>query len=244
MSEHYKPSPEEQEANIIKRWDERHEKGWTESKDGPEPRFLEFIEKHKDEIGPRILDIGSGGGRHLIPLRQMGYEVTGLEISPKGLKENKYRLEETGLAEDGQGINLVRGSFKRLPFNNESFDTAMSIQVLHNNDWPGAVQAFKEAARVLKPGGLFFIRVRSVMNKPKEGEVIVDDERGRTWITAEPGEGGATETMHDFTLEELQDLAKENDLEIIDEPVDERYRPDGATEPGQWNVTFRKYTKL
>jgi SAM-dependent methyltransferase len=243
MPERNIPSPEEQQENIIKRWDERHGKGWTGSKEGPEPRFLEFIEKYKDEIGPKILDIGSGGGRHLIPLRNMGYEVTGLEISSVGLQENKQRLENEGLVEEGKGVNLVRGSFKRLPFENDSFDTAMSTQVLHNNDWPGVVQAFKEASRVLKPGGLFFIRVRSVANELKEGAVIVEDERGKTWITTEPGEGGATETMHDFTLEELQDLAKENDLEIIDEPVDERYKPDGTTELGQWNVTFRKKNK-
>ena len=47
-----------------------------------------------------------------------------------------------------------------------------------------------------------------------------------------------------FSLEELQDMADLANLEIIEEPVDERsVHENGHVEPGQWNIVFRKKEK-
>ncbi len=221
---------------VAKDWKERQE---TEDWDrAPEPRVVEFVEKHKDEIGPKVLDIGSGQGRHLKYLIEKGYKVTGLELTKEGLEKTKKRFEQEQIPQP----DLVRGDFHRLPFKDESFDTAISIKVLHNNNWAGAEQAFAEISRVLKPGGRFFCMLRSTTNKiPDEGRMIED--HGKTWVRPGKEADDAEVMLHDFTLEELQELAKHNGFEIdytVTPPVDERQNEAGETEPGQWNVTFNK----
>ena len=51
-----------------------------------------FLEKHP---GP-ALEIGSGSGRLMFPLVQMGLDVEGLELSPDMLALGKYPRAATG----------------------------------------------------------------------------------------------------------------------------------------------------
>ena len=223
-------------------WERRHQDGkWGEGKE-PEARLIGFFKKYGNEIGNKILDIASGDGRHLVPLAEMGYEVTGLDFALTGLKVTEEKLKNKGLT-----ANLVQGDFHALPFEPGSFDSAYSTQALNRNDWEGAKQTFKEVARILKPGGLFFLRVRSssIGTQPKEGEIveIIEEpydplipvqDRGITFAKSKAGEEHAV--THAYSLEELRKLGLMHGLEIIDEPVDEK-KP-GV--PGQWNVIFRK----
>jgi len=215
-------------------WEHRFQEGWDEAKQSLEPRFLEFMEKYRDEIGPRILDVGSGTGRHLLPLAKMHYKVTGAELTEAGLKITKDKL-----AREKVDAVLVRADFHDLPFPDESYDTVVSTQAMQYNNWSGAKKSFAESARVLKSGGLFFLRVRSnkaaVQNKAQR----IDDERGQTWIH-ERGAEKSRVIVHDYALDELQELAVANNLEIIDGPVDEKRAGNDFVILGQWNLVFRK----
>ncbi|MDI6778511.1 MAG: class I SAM-dependent methyltransferase [Patescibacteria group bacterium] len=213
-------------------WENKFKKGWGEGK-RPDQRLLEFIEKHGDEIGPRILDIGSGGGRNLVPLAIPGREMTGLELTEKGLMMTKNKLRE-----EGRRAELVRGDFHNLPFSNGAFDTVISVQTMMHTDWNGVEAAFAEACRVLKPNGLFFLRVKSDAAALRPEEKLANDSRGKS--TKEITAGGEIVLHHLFNLEELRDLAEKNNLEIVGEPRDEKKIVDGIIEKGQWNITFRK----
>ncbi|MBI3952430.1 MAG: class I SAM-dependent methyltransferase [Candidatus Doudnabacteria bacterium] len=228
MSEYPKYIPDNELTNVIKRWDFRHEQGWSEDK-SPEPRLLEFVEKFREEIGPKILDIGTGGGRHLVPLAELGYQVTGIDASKVGLEQIKKQLPNA---------DVVQADFRKLPFADGSFDTAVAIQALHNGRKESRAEAFREAARILKPGGLFFFRVNSITNLTQEGAVELPGEK-ETWLR-EKDESGASVIVHRFSLEEIQKLADENGFDLVGSPVDEKVKPDGSTELGQWNVVFRK----
>ncbi|MBU1149288.1 methyltransferase domain-containing protein, partial [Patescibacteria group bacterium] len=206
-------------------WEHRHEAGYQREVN---PLFADFLEKHKKEIGPEVLDVGCGAGRNLLPMAREGYKVTGLDIVSGALKETARKLELEGLKAE-----LAQGNTHDLPFTEGQFDTVVSHQVFQFNDWAGAEKCMAEAARVLKPGGLFFLRVRSeARGLPEECEILED--RG---ITFKMKKGGDTLTYHHYSLEEIEELADKNDLEIIEDPIDARKtKEDGTPEPGQWNV--------
>jgi SAM-dependent methyltransferase len=94
----------------------------------------------------RILDAGCGTGGLLANVRAEAWKV-GIEISTEGIRLARSR-----------GFALVRGSVSALPFADSSFDAVVSIDVLcHSGVEEG--QAVEEAARVLRPGGLFLAQV-------------------------------------------------------------------------------------
>jgi len=82
-----------------------------------------------------VLDVGAGTGRLSVTLLRRGAKVTALDVSAKMLE----RLHKKGPA-----INIVEGDAENLPFESESFDLITAI-------------FFKEAERVLRPGGLLII---------------------------------------------------------------------------------------
>ncbi len=211
-------------------WENKFKKGWGEGK-SPEQHFLKFVEKHKNEIGPDILDIGSGEGRQLIPLAKAGYNVVGLELTEEGIKitKEKQNTEKTD-------AKLVRGNFHNLPFRDNTYNTVISIQAMQHNNWQGAEIAFSEAVRVLKPGGLFFLRVNSDKHPAQDNEKIIND-KGLTWTRNEEGFRGL---HHNFSLEELQELATKYNLDIEPDFVDEKIAGDNFSVLGQWNIVFRK----
>jgi len=103
----------------------------------------------------RTIDIGAGTGANL-GLFPAGTEVVMAEPDPHMTK----RLREK-LAEAEAGVELVEAGAEGLPFEDDSFDTAVFTLVLCTVPDPHA--ALAEAARVLKPGGrlLFVEHVRA-----------------------------------------------------------------------------------
>ncbi|MBU1117408.1 class I SAM-dependent methyltransferase [Patescibacteria group bacterium] len=212
-------------------WDKRFKKDWGEGKN-PDPRFLSFIEKYHKEIGPKVLDIASGEGRHLIPMAEFGYKMTGLELSKVGIEVTKQKLKDSGLK-----VELVKGSFREMPFELEFFDTVFSTQAFNRNDWKGAKKTFSETARVLKKDGLFFLRVKSnsipfdknrgeittLINEPIDPDFPIQD-RGVTFSKEREIEKGipSKEIIHAYSLSELRSLGRKYGLVIIELPLDKK----------------------
>lgn len=88
----------------------------------------------------RVLEVGIGTGRVSLPLRDRGFEVTGLDMSRGMLR----RAREKGLE------RLVRGSAYQLPFPDRAFDAALFVHVLHVLEEPEP--ALGEAIRVARAG--------------------------------------------------------------------------------------------
>src|SRR5680860_1194205 len=72
-------------------WENEFREGW---KNGlyPNPYLLDFLKKYELQIGPKILDVGSGDGRHLLPLARLGYQATGLELTEAGIMASEQKL--------------------------------------------------------------------------------------------------------------------------------------------------------
>ena len=97
--------------------------------------------------GDRVLDVGCGTGAGLAALRErLGIDAYGCDISERILT----------IARDSHpDISFECCDAASLPYHDGSFDAVMMECVLTLLDDPAS--ALREAARVLKPGGIFII---------------------------------------------------------------------------------------
>jgi SAM-dependent methyltransferase len=93
--------------------------------------------------GPgRLLDAGCGGGAHAKAFTERRWEVIGVDVSPGQLELARER-----------GVNAVEADAAALPFEDESFDAAVSM--FTHTDVEDFAAVLREVARVLLPGSPF-----------------------------------------------------------------------------------------
>jgi SAM-dependent methyltransferase len=95
----------------------------------------------------RLLDAGCGTGWNLQDLGVFG-ETHGIDLSPLAVITTRRR-----------GGRVIQGNLLGLPYANSSFDVVTSFDVLYHAWVEDDVQAVRELARVLKPGGLMLVKV-------------------------------------------------------------------------------------
>lgn len=95
---------------------------------------------------PRILDAGCGTGWNLQDLSDLG-ETYGVDLSPLAVITTRRR-----------GGRVVQGNLLRLPYASSSFDAVTSFDVLYHAWIEDDLQAVRELARVVRPGGLLLLK--------------------------------------------------------------------------------------
>src|ERR1700689_284356 len=96
--------------------------------------------------GLRVLDAGCGSGRNMVQLQRYG-QVTGIELSPPSGR---------GARERGGG-GVLEGSVLEMPFADDSFDLAVSLDVVEHLE--DDIAALRELRRVVAPGGRLLVTV-------------------------------------------------------------------------------------
>ena len=103
--------------------------------------------------GSTILDIGGGPGHYSIYYARRGHPVTLLDLSGENVRFAKKKARQYGVkltALQGDALDLSR-------FPDAAFDTVFLMGPLyHLMNEESRRQALREAARVLKPGGVLF----------------------------------------------------------------------------------------
>jgi SAM-dependent methyltransferase len=97
-----------------------------------------------------VLEVGCGAGYDAYLLCLQGARYTGIDLAPENLRRTKRHL---GYYDYYPQVMLADAEF--LCFRNEVFDVVFSNGVLHHT--PDIDQSFREAHRVLKPGGEFWV---------------------------------------------------------------------------------------
>lgn len=87
------------------------------------------------------LEIGCGTGIHAATIRDLGWTPLGIDLSAGMLRHAKDRLP------------VARADAERLPIADASVPAAVSIMV--HTDMPHYPAVLREAARILRPGGVF-----------------------------------------------------------------------------------------
>jgi 2-polyprenyl-6-hydroxyphenyl methylase/3-demethylubiquinone-9 3-methyltransferase len=110
-----------------------------------------WVGKHiEDAFGGRpcaVLDIGCGAGFLSNHLAGLGHRVTGIDASGESL-EVAARHDPT------RTVRYDHGDALALPYADRAFDVVCAMDFLEHVEDPDRV--IGEAARVLRPGGLFF----------------------------------------------------------------------------------------
>lgn len=99
--------------------------------------------------GQQVLDVGCGFGGTIASLNErfQDMELVGLNIDPRQLDQARQTVRPEG----SNVIKWVEGDACRLPFDDASFDAVLAVECIFH--FPSRQEFFREAARVLKPGG-------------------------------------------------------------------------------------------
>jgi ubiquinone/menaquinone biosynthesis C-methylase UbiE len=102
-----------------------------------------------------ILDVGTGTAQIPIELccQSPKAQVTGIDLAEHMLRVGRENVDRAGFA---KRIQLQLCDAKRTPFAHGQFAAVMSNSIVHHIPEPGRVLA--EIVRVVRPGGLLFIR--------------------------------------------------------------------------------------
>jgi len=104
--------------------------------------------------GDRVLDLGSGGGRHAFEVMRRGAKVVALDSSAADLKDVAAvagAMFASGEATVAEWAGVVNADALDLPFPDASFDRVIISEVLEHI-WDDD-RALCEIARVVRPGG-------------------------------------------------------------------------------------------
>ncbi|WP_420452708.1 class I SAM-dependent methyltransferase [Ilumatobacter sp.] len=125
--------------------------------------------------GHRVLDVGTGFGRHVYECARRGADVVALDPARDevvGTAETLRSMAETGEIDPSRITGVLRGDATRLPFADGSFDRIITSEVLeHVQD---DVAAIDEMVRVLAPGGILAATVPAWL--PEKVNWMLSDE--------------------------------------------------------------------
>jgi ubiquinone/menaquinone biosynthesis C-methylase UbiE len=107
----------------------------------------------------RVLELGAGTGLNLDLYPEAIQGLTLTEPDPHMIKQLRKRVEESG-----RKAEVVEAPAESLPFEDDSFDTALVTLVLCTVPDPAA--SLREIGRVLKPGGQFLFLEHVRANDP------------------------------------------------------------------------------
>lgn len=96
----------------------------------------------------KVLDLGCGGGHVTFNAAAHVAEVTAYDLSPEMLAVVVKAASVRGLS----NVSTRQGVAEKLPFEDGAFDFVLSRFSAHH--WQDFGMALREAARVLKPGGI------------------------------------------------------------------------------------------
>ena len=114
------------------------------------PKDQEILQRFSVEIGDRrpVWDFGCGPGQTTKYLKNLGVEISGLDLSEKMLEQARRIHPE---------IHFRKGNILELEFENDSIAGAVAFYAIVHFTEEQVGIACREVFRVLQPGGIFLL---------------------------------------------------------------------------------------
>jgi SAM-dependent methyltransferase len=209
------------------RWDEEY-RNQRYANEAPLPfvqTIIAVLEADRRAWNGRGLYVGCGNGRNYVPLVDAGLKLSGLDISAEALKrltERRPTLRQ----------RLICGDFRDFSTANQQFDYLIAIQVFQHGDEADVAAYFERAAKLLGPGGLFFLRVNSAATQVVRAHTVVErNASGGFTVRYEDGPKRGL-LVHFYSRAELTDR-REAAFEAVRE-LQEDVTVRAAPETGSW----------
>lgn len=191
---------------------------WEQVLEAPTPAYQQLFDAEKEYLSTHIesdsfvLDIGCGEGRSMQSILQKTQSVYGIDNDQKAVDDARKRFEKIDT------VKVVVASADKLPFEDETFDTVIMMNVFYNLDNLKDISLL-EVSRVLKNNGIFILssyaetafdermKIYKMINAPIkkiEGTKVVFDE------------SLGANTSEQFSLDELRSLGKKAGLVMVD----------------------------
>ncbi len=140
-----------QELNNIERMYDTVAKEYSETffaEHEKKPKDQEILRRFSIEIGDKkpVWDFGCGPGQTTKYLKDLGIEISGLDLSEKILEQARTTHPE---------INFRKGNILELEFDDDSIGGVVAFYAIVHFTEEQVEIAFLEVFRVLQPGGIF-----------------------------------------------------------------------------------------
>ncbi|MDP3941255.1 MAG: class I SAM-dependent methyltransferase [bacterium] len=113
--------------------------------------------KSSKRVAKKVLILGCGAGRTLLPLYEMGYSVTGIDITPKMVEAAKKKVKRLP-------INIFQMDACDLKFADNTFDIVFFPANSMSCISPDIYTCVAEGKRVMKQKGIFVFSTHSRFN--------------------------------------------------------------------------------
>ena len=113
--------------------------------------------------GVRLLDLGCGTGLELGYYFEMvpSAEITGIDLAPGMLDELHNKFPD-------KKMTLILGSYFDVPFNENAYDAAVSVESLHHFTKEEKKTLYRKLQTALKPEGFFILTDYFAMSDEEE----------------------------------------------------------------------------
>jgi SAM-dependent methyltransferase len=207
-------NPNMAQTMLATRWDAEYRQG-RYAAEPPLPfvgQILTMLQERQTAFDGVGLYVGCGNGRNYLPLVNAGLQLYGLDVSPEALKH--LTEQQSTLAP-----YLICEDFRHFP-NAILFNYLIAIQVFQHGNTVDTATYFNKVAALLKPGGLFFLRVNSATTQIYHAHAIVErNQQGGFTIQYQEGPKRGL-YVHFYARDELYWLTQET-FRVISEPYED-----------------------